>query len=100
MKAREAGGNLARVSSVEVFVVYGEGETAGMWLPISKSDARIILDDAKAKGIDVQAITVGHTLRIGEEHSLEDDGAAEPGPVCSECGSEWQEDHECPQDDA
>lgn len=99
MKAREAGGNLARASHVEVFVVYGEGETAGMWLPIAKTDARLILDDAKAKGIDVQAITVGHTLRIGEEHTLEDDGAAEPGPVCSDCGAVWDGDsHQC-QDD-
>ena len=100
MKAREAGGNLARATSVEVFVVYDDSDAGGMWLPISKADARVILDDAKEKGIDVQATMDGNTLRIGEEHFLESDGAGEPGPVCRECGEDWQEGHECePEDD-
>ena len=98
--AREVGGDLSRASSAEVYVVYGDDGEAGMWLPISKADARVILDDAKAKGVEVEAAMAGTVLRIGVEHSLEDDGAAEPGPICRECGADWGDGHQCePEDD-
>ena len=92
--AREAGGDVSRASTVMVFVLYSDEE--GMWLPISRPQARQILDDAKAKGQEVHFEMVGKVARIGVEHSLEDDdGAAEPMMVCSKCQEPWEPDHEC-----
>ena len=93
--AREAGGDISRASEVQVFVLYSDEE--GVWLTVSKPQARIILDDAKAKGQTVHFEMVGNVARIGVEHSLEDDDdeANEPGPVCSECDEPWTEGHEC-----
>lgn len=94
--AREAGGDISRASEVQVFVLYSDEE--GVWLPISKPQARQILDDAKAKGQEVHFEMVGKVARIGIEHTLEDDddsGAAEPMMVCSKCQEPWEPDHEC-----
>ena len=97
MKAREVGGYVSRANEVQVFVLYSDEE--GFWLPISKPQARQILDDAKAKGQEVHSEMVGTVCRIGVEHSMEDDAEAnEPGPVCSECGEDWQPDHECTEE--
>lgn len=98
MKAREAGGDISRAKEVQVFCLYSDEE--GVWLPISKPQARIILDDAKEKNQEVFCEMVGGVARIGVEHSLEDDGAQEPGPVCSLCNEPWDGDeHTCPVDD-
>lgn len=95
MKAREAGGEISRASGVVAFVLYSDDE--GYWLPISKQQARQLLDDAKAKGQEVHVEMVGSVARIGVEHSLEEgDEANEPGPVCSECGDDWLDGHTCP----
>ena len=92
--AREAGGDIGRASEVQVFVLYSDDE--GVWLPISKPQARQILDDAKSKNQEVYCEMVGSVARIGVEHSLEDDGgAAEPMMVCSKCQEPWEPDHEC-----
>ena len=95
MNLRSTGGCINRAESVEVFALYSDGE--GAWLPISKTQARQLLDDAARKGVDdITVEIIGATLRIGEEHSIEDGAAEESGrPVCSECGEDWSDSHEC-----
>ncbi|MDE2022218.1 MAG: hypothetical protein KGI71_04910 [Patescibacteria group bacterium] len=95
MRIRETGGCINRAEAVEAFVLYSDGE--GAWMPISKTQARSLLDDAARKGVDdITVEVIGATLRIGEEHSLEDEAAEEAAhPVCSECDEPWGPGHEC-----
>lgn len=94
MKCREAGGHLGRVENVQVFVLYSDDE--GLWLPITKVQARDILDDAAGKGREPEVEIVGSTMRIGCEHTIGEDEAAEgPHAVCSECEEPWTPDHAC-----
>lgn len=96
MKCREAGGHLSRVSRVEVFVLFSDSH--GVWLEISKVQARAVVDAANAAGVEPDVEIIGTTMRIGFEHDCEeDDEHDEPGPVCSECGEDWTSDHECPE---
>ncbi len=97
MKLREASGCVNRASEVQVFVLVSD--TAGMYLPISKPQARQLLDRARTLNEeDVDCEMVGSVCRLGVEHTIEDDDeeASEAHPVCSECGLEWGESHVCP----
>lgn len=95
---REAAGAINRASVCRVFVAYGEGEGAGTWLPITKVQARELVEHARLNGKELLIEETRGLVSIGDDHDLEDeDGAAEegPGPVCSECGEPWVDDHEC-----
>ena len=93
--AREAGGCIGRASTVQCYVLCTD--TAGMWLEISKPQARQLIEAARAAGEeDVDCEMVGSVCRIGCEHTIEDDAEAnEPSPVCSLCHEPWSSDHTC-----
>ena len=94
MNLREAGGAIGRASSVQCYVLVSD--TAGAWLTISKPQARELVDAAREAGEEYVIVEmVGDVLRLGAEHEMEDDEANEPGPICSGCGAEWSEAHEC-----
>ena len=95
MRIRELGGYISRATEIQVFVLYED--SAGYWLTISKPSARLICEDAQKKGVeDIEVETIGTVVRIGAEHTMGDDEEAnEVGPVCSGCGAEWSEAHEC-----
>lgn len=96
MNLREAGGCVGRATEVQCYVLVGT--TAGRWLTISKPDARLLIESAQEEG-EIDCEMVGTVCRLGVEHDMENDSAAEPGPVCSECGAEWDGDeHECASD--
>ena len=95
MNLRSAGGCVGNASSVQAYVLVSD--TAGMWLEISKPQARSLIDAARQAGEDeVDCEMVGNVCRLGAEHTIEDDEEAnEPGPVCSECGETWADEHRC-----
>jgi hypothetical protein len=96
MSLRESGGCIGRASSVQAYVLVSD--TAGMWLEISKPQARQLVDAAREAGEEhVDCEMVGNVCRLGAEHTIEDDEEAnEPGPICSGCGAEWDNLHRCP----
>lgn len=97
MNLRSAGGCVGRASDVQVYCLVSD--TAGTWLSISEPQARRLLEAVRSAGEDeVDCEMVGNVCRLGSEHTIEDDGAAEPGPICSECGEDWQPNHECPEE--
>jgi hypothetical protein len=95
MKIREAGGAVMRANQVQVFCLVSE--TTGIFLPISKPQARLLLDAARDAGDEeVDCELVGTVCRLGVEHDMEDDAeAGEPILVCSTCSEPWEPDHEC-----
>jgi len=96
MRLRELGGAIARAHDVQVFVLVDD--STGKWLSISGPQARQLVDAAREAGLEeIEAEVIGDTLRIGFEHDVESE-AAEPGPVCSECGEPWTEGHRCEEE--
>jgi hypothetical protein len=99
MKPRELGGAVARAKEVSVFVAYAGHPDGGMYIQISGPQARQIVEDAKSKGIEDVDVSVSARgdVFIGDEHTIvEDEEANEPGPICSGCGADWNDMHECP----
>lgn len=77
-----------------VWVTFGpRGE--GRYIDVSKRQALDVAQDAKFRQLEeVDAVFGAGVLRIGSEIELEceEDG---PRPVCSECGEDFEDGHEC-----
>lgn len=78
MKPRELGGAIR--ASEEVFVWVALNRWQGMWLQISKSQARDIVDEAKVLDCEiVRAVVDGKSIEIGGDDELpEEENMPEP----------------------
>lgn len=66
MTPRELAGAIRRVSAIFVWVAYAEGEAKdGLFVGITKTEARAIVEAAKQAGDTVKARLRGHVLYIG-----------------------------------
>jgi hypothetical protein len=75
MRLREAAGAINAASACFVYVCYSEEPGGGFYLPVTRVQAKRVVEHARGKGvheIDVEVTAKGHVY-IGEEIELADD---------------------------